>query len=158
MEYKVKEEEGFSYLDEGQGKTLILLHGLMGHVSNWKTVVEHFAKDYRVILPLLPLYDMPLLTTGVKTLAKFLNKFVEHLSLQKFTLVGNSLGGHIALIYTLNHPEKVDALVLTCSSGLYESAMGSSFPRRDDYNFIKEKVAFTFYDPNYATKELVDEV
>ncbi|MNE53008.1 4,5:9,10-diseco-3-hydroxy-5,9,17-trioxoandrosta-1(10),2-diene-4-oate hydrolase [compost metagenome] len=101
---------------------------------------------------------MPLLTTGVKTLSKFLHKFVEHLNVPKFTLMGNSLGGHVALIYVLNHPEFVHSLVLTGSSGLYENAMGASFPRRESYDYIKEKVAYTFYDPAMASKELVDDV
>jgi len=159
MNYQIKEEAGFTYLDEGQGKVLILLHGLMGDVSNWKSVVEHFSKEYRIILPLLPLYDMPLLTTGVKTLSKFLKKFIDHLGLtEKFVIVGNSLGGHIALIYAINNIDRLTSLVLTGSSGLYENAMGSSFPRRESYDYIKEKVAFTFYDPKQATKELVDEV
>ena len=72
-------------------------------------------------------------------------------------MLGNSLGGHVALVYTTTFPEKVDKLILTGSSGLYENAMGGSFPRREDYEFIKNKVGETFYDPNVATKELVDE-
>ena len=158
MEFAIKEENGFKYIDEGEGEVLILLHGLMGALSNWNSVVNEFKKDYRVIIPLLPLYDLPLLTTGVKTLAKFIHKFVKFKKLQDFTLLGNSLGGHVGLIYTLNHPGEVKALVLTGSSGLYENAFGGSFPRRESYDFIKEKVEFTFYDPATATKELVDEV
>ena len=158
MEFAIKEENGFKYIDEGEGEVLILLHGLMGALSNWNSVVNEFKKDYRVIIPLLPLYDLPLLTTGVKTLAKFVHKFVRFKKLQNFTLLGNSLGGHVGLIYTLNHPEEVKMLVLTGSSGLYENAFGGSFPRRESYDFIKEKVEFTFYDPATATKELVDEV
>ena len=158
MEFAIKEEKGFKYIDEGEGEVLILLHGLMGALSNWDDVVAEFKKDYRVIIPLLPLYDLPLLTTGVKTLAKFVHKFVKHKGLSNITVLGNSLGGHVGLIYTLNHPEEVKALVLTGSSGLYENAFGGSFPRRESYDFIKEKVEFTFYDPATATKELVDEV
>lgn len=158
MEFAIKEEKGFKYIDEGEGEVLILLHGLMGALSNWDDVVTEFKKDYRVIIPLLPLYDLPLLTTGVKTLAKFVHKFVKHKELSNITVLGNSLGGHVGLIYTLNHPEEVKALVLTGSSGLYENAFGGSFPRRESYDFIKEKVEFTFYDPATATKELVDEV
>ena len=63
----------------------------------------------------------------------------------------------MALIYTKNHPEKVNSLILTASSGLYENAFGSSFPRREDKEFIRKKVALTFYDPAHATDELVDE-
>jgi pimeloyl-ACP methyl ester carboxylesterase len=158
MEFSIKEENGFKYIDEGEGEVLILLHGLMGALSNWTDVVDEFKKDYRVIIPLLPLYDLPLITTGVKSLAKFVHKFVKYKKLKNITILGNSLGGHVGLIYTLNHPEEVKSLVLTGSSGLYENAFGGSFPRREDYEFIKKKVEFTFYDPATATKELVDEV
>jgi pimeloyl-ACP methyl ester carboxylesterase len=158
MEFEIKEENGFKYIEEGEGEVLLLLHGLMGALSNWTDVVQEFKNDYRVIIPLLPLYELPLLTTGVKTLAKFVHKFVKYKKLKNITVLGNSLGGHVGLIYTLNHPDEVKALVLTGSSGLYENAFGGSFPRRESYDFIKEKVEFTFYDPVTATKELVDEV
>ena len=158
MEFAIKEENGFKFIDEGEGEVLLLLHGLMGALSNWTEVVTEFKKDYRVIIPLLPLYDLPLLTTGVKSLAKFVHKFIKYKGLQNVTVLGNSLGGHVGLIYTLSHQEDVKALVLTGSSGLYENAFGGSFPRRESYDFIKEKVEFTFFDPATATKELVDEV
>jgi pimeloyl-ACP methyl ester carboxylesterase len=61
-------------------------------------------------------------------------------------------------VFTVSHQEHVKALVLTGSSGLYENAFGGSFPRRESYDYIKEKVEFTFFDPATATKELVDEV
>ena len=158
MEFVLKEENGFSYIDEGEGEVLLLLHGLMGALSNWDRVIEEFRSEYRVIIPILPIYDLPLLTTGVKTLAKFVHKFVKYKKLKDVTLLGNSLGGHVALIYGLSHPEVVKALVLTGSSGLYENAFGGTFPRRGNYDFVKEKVEYTFYDPKTATKELVDDV
>ncbi|WP_295674643.1 alpha/beta hydrolase [uncultured Mucilaginibacter sp.] len=158
MEFVLKEENGFSYIDEGEGEVLLLLHGLMGALSNWDRVIEEFSSEYRVIIPILPIYDLPLLTTGVKTLAKFVHKFIKHKKLKDVTLLGNSLGGHVALIYVLAHPEVVKALVLTGSSGLYENAFGGTFPRRGSYDFVKEKVEFTFYDPEVASKELVDDV
>jgi len=158
MDFVLKEENGFSYIDEGEGEVLLLLHGLMGALSNWHKVIEEFRSDYRVIIPILPIYDLPLLTTGVKTLAKYVHKFVMFKQLKDVTLLGNSLGGHVALIYVLSHPAIVRSIVLTGSSGLYENAFGGSFPRRGSYDFIKEKVEYTFYDPNTATKELVDDV
>ncbi|HVV55164.1 MAG TPA: alpha/beta hydrolase [Mucilaginibacter sp.] len=158
MDFVLKEENGFSYIDEGEGEVLLLLHGLMGALSNWEMVISEFKNDYRIIIPMLPIYDLPLLTTGVKTLAKYVNKFVTYMDLTDVTLLGNSLGGHVGLIYCINHPETVKALVLTGSSGLYENAFGGSFPRRESYDFVKEKVEYTFYDPKTATKELVDEV
>jgi len=158
MDFVLKEEHGFSYIDEGEGEVLLLLHGLMGALSNWDKVIEEFRGQYRVIIPILPIYDLPLLTTGVKTLAKYVHKFVKYKKLNNITLLGNSLGGHVALIYVLAHPTYVKAMVLTGSSGLYENAFGGSFPRRESYDFVKEKVEYTFYDPKTATKELVDDV
>jgi len=72
--------------------------------------------------------------------------------------LGNSLGGHIALLTAKLYPKKIKALIITGSSGLYESAMGESYPRRGDYDFIKKKAEEVFYDPAVATKEIVDEV
>jgi pimeloyl-ACP methyl ester carboxylesterase len=158
MDFELKQQEEFSYIEEGEGEVLLLLHGLMGALSNWEDTVREFSKEYRVIIPMLPIYDQPLITTGVKNVAKFVHKFVQTLKLTNFTLVGNSLGGHVALIYALAHPHMAKAMVLTGSSGLYENAFGGTFPRRESYDFVKERVEFTFYDPKTATKELVDEV
>ncbi|MBE9584374.1 alpha/beta hydrolase [Mucilaginibacter sp. JRF] len=158
MKFALKQEKDFNYIEEGEGEVLLMLHGLMGALSNWEDVIEEFKSQYRVIIPVLPIYDLPLLTTGVKTLSKYVHKFVKHKGLTNFTVLGNSLGGHVSLIYVLSHPEYVKAMVLSGSSGLYENAFGGSFPRRESYDFVKEKVEFTFYDPKTATKELVDDV
>jgi pimeloyl-ACP methyl ester carboxylesterase len=109
-------------------------------------------------VPLLPLFDLDILHTSVTGLAKHVTQFVEHRGYEKINLLGNSLGGHVALVYTLKHPEKVNSLILTGSSGLFENAMGDSYPKRGDYEYIKNKTAQTFYDPAVATTELVDEV
>ncbi|MDB5061004.1 MAG: alpha/beta hydrolase, partial [Mucilaginibacter sp.] len=158
MDYVLKEENGFNYIEAGEGQTLLLLHGLMGALSNWEKVVEEFSPNYRVILPILPIYDLPLLTTGVRALSKYIHKFIKFKKLSNVVLLGNSLGGHVGLIYVLAHPGYVKALVLTGSSGLYENAFGGSFPRRESIDFVREKVQYTFYDPNTATDELVNEV
>ncbi|MCC8423898.1 alpha/beta fold hydrolase [Mucilaginibacter sp. UR6-11] len=158
MGFVLKEERGFSYIDEGEGEVLLLLHGLMGGLSNWEEVIEAFKDKYRVILPMLPVYDLPVITTGVKTLSKYVHKFIKYKKLENVILLGNSLGGHVGLIYALAHPEKLRALVLSGSSGLYENAFGGSFPRRESMEFVKEKVEYTFYDPKIATPELIDEV
>lgn len=158
MNLTIKEEKGFKYIEEGEGEVLILLHGLMGALSNWEAVIEEFRPRYKVIIPMLPIYEMPILTTGVKSLANFLAKFVKFKGLNDFVLIGNSLGGHVALMYVQKHAEKVKAMVLAGSSGLYEESFGGSFPKRESYDYIQERVAYTFYDPATATKELVDEV
>lgn len=136
----------------------MLLHGLFGALSNWQGVVDYFSKQYRVIIPLMPIYEMALHKAGVPGLASFIEDFVKLKKLNDLTLLGNSLGGHVALVYTLNNPKKVKRLVLTGSSGLFEDSMGGSFPKRGNYEYVKERTEYTFYDPATATKELVDEV
>ena len=149
----------YDYIDQGSGETIILLHGLMGAMSNFKSTLEHLPKHgYRVLLPMLPLYQLPILKTNVKQLAKFINNFTQDLNISKFSILGNSLGGHIGLILALQNPEKVDRLILSGSSGLYENTLGGAFPKRGDYNYIKTKTEEVFFNPQTATKELVDEV
>jgi pimeloyl-ACP methyl ester carboxylesterase len=131
----------------------------MGGLSNFEGVTTYFPpKGYKVLIPELPLYSMPMLKTTVKNFAKYLKKFIEYKELEDVILLGNSLGGHIGLLHTKLYPAKVKALVITGSSGLYESAMGDGYPKRGDYEFIKKKAQDVFYDPEIATKEIVDEV
>ena len=158
MEFNIIQEKRFKYVEKGEGPTILLLHGLFGALSNFRDVINHFSKDYKVVIPLLPIYSLPVFNTNVLSLSKFVHRFIEYKKFDKVHLVGNSLGGHIALVYSLKHPSKVETMTLTGSSGLYENAMGGTFPKREDYNYIKEKVKFTFYDPKNATKDLVDEV
>ncbi|WP_316841646.1 alpha/beta hydrolase [Pedobacter gandavensis] len=158
MKYEVIDEDGFKYIEAGKGEPLVLLHGLMGELSNWEPTIDHFKEKYHVIVPILPLYELPILTLGVKSLSKYIHKFLKYKKLNQVVLIGNSLGGHIGLVFTAAHQENVKALVLTGSSGLYENAFGGSFPKRENRDYIKEKVQFTFYDPATATEELVDEV
>jgi pimeloyl-ACP methyl ester carboxylesterase len=158
MEKELIKEGEFTYIAEGEGPVLLILHGLFGALSNFKDVLERFRSDYHVVIPMMPVYQLPVEETHVRSLAGFINRFLEFKGFKTVNLLGNSLGGHVALVFALEHPEKVKTMILTGSSGLYENAMGGSFPRREDYEFIKAKVAYTFYDPVNATKELVDEV
>lgn len=154
----VKEEGDFKYVDEGAGPVLLLLHGLFGALSNWEGVTNRFSKNFRVVIPMLPIYEMPIREAGIEGLRKFVEEFVALKNLNDMIIMGNSLGGHVALAYTLKNPSKVKKLILTGSSGLFEDSMGGSYPKRGNYQYIKERVAYTFYDPSVATKELVDEV
>ena len=158
MHATIQQEKDFQYIEEGKGPVLLLLHGLFGALSNWGTVLEHFSLRYRVIIPLLPIYSLPLKQSNLEGLVAYLREFVSHKQLDKFVLIGNSLGGHISLIYTLQYPDQVSNLVLTASSGLYENAMGGSFIKRSNYDYIEERVRYTFYDPAVISKDYVDEV
>lgn len=136
----------------------MLLHGLFGALSNFKDLVDYFVQHNKVIVPMLPLFELDLLHTSVGGLQKYLHKFIELKGYQNINLLGNSLGGHVALVHVLKHPERIKSLILTGSSGLFESGMGDSYPKRGDYDYIKNKTEVTFYDPKTASKELVDEV
>jgi pimeloyl-ACP methyl ester carboxylesterase len=158
MALVVKEEKDFKYVDEGKGQVVLLLHGLFGALSNWEGVTNRFSKNFRVVIPMLPIYEMPIKEAGIDGLRKFVEEFVAMKNLTDMIIMGNSLGGHIALAYTLKNPGKVKKLILTGSSGLFEDSMGGSYPKRGNYEYIRERVAYTFYDPKVATKELIDEV
>jgi len=159
MNYTLKKEDKFTYLESGKGTPLIILHGLMGNLSNFDGVFDYFSDlGYNVLMPELPLYTLPLVKTNVKNLSKFVKEFVGFKKLDKYILLGNSLGGHIALYHTKLNPKNVSGLILTGSSGLYENSMGESYPKRGDYEYIKKKAEDVFYDPKIATKEIVDDV
>lgn len=158
MQYPIKEEGKFKFIEEGEGEPLVLLHGLFGALSNFKDLIEHFRHQYKVVVPMLPLFDLDILHTTVGGLAKHVHKFLETRDYKGVHLLGNSLGGHVGLVHVLKHPERVKSLILTGSSGLFENGMGDTYPRRGDYEYIKKKTEVTFYDPRMATKELVDEV
>ena len=129
MNFAPKVENKFKYIEKGSGTPIIFLHGLMGGLSNFEKSIISFSKNnFKVLVPELPLYDLPLLSTSV------------------------------GLYYTKLFKKRAAALILTGSSGLYESAMGSGYTRRGDYEVMKKKVEEVFYDPKVATKELVDDV
>lgn len=158
MSYEIRKDGKFNFIEVGEGEPLMLLHGLFGALSNFEPLIEYFKIRNKVIVPMLPLLEMDLLHTSVGGLQKFVQKFIEHRNYNNIHLLGNSLGGHVALVYILNHPEKVKSLILTGSSGLFENGMGDTYPKRGDKEYIRNKTALTFYDPSMATDELVDEV
>ena len=158
MDYEIKQDGKFRFIEEGQGEPLVLLHGLFGALSNFMDLIDYFRHHYKVVVPMLPLFELDLLHTSVGGLQKFVHKFLEHRDYTECHLLGNSLGGHVALLYVLKHPDRIKSLILTGSSGLFENGMGDTYPKRGDYEYIKKKTELTFYDPAVATKELVDEV
>jgi pimeloyl-ACP methyl ester carboxylesterase len=158
MQYEIKQEEKFKFIEEGEGEPLVLLHGLFGALSNFKGLIGYFRSHYKVIVPMLPLFELDLLHTTVGGLEKFVHKFIEHRNYKNLHLLGNSLGGHVALLHVLKHPERIKSITLTGSSGLFENGMGDTYPKRGDYAYIRKKTELTFYDPQVASKELVDEV
>ncbi len=67
MEENIIAEGKFRYIEVGEGTPIIILHGLMGGLSNFHGVMEYFPKKgYKVLVPELPIYGMPILKTNLK--------------------------------------------------------------------------------------------
>ena len=159
MADQMQKDGQFEYLETGgSGEPLVLLHGLFGGLSNFGAQIEYFRDRYNVVVPTLPIMTLPLRKVSLAGLVSHLADFVEYKGWEKIHIMGNSLGGHVAILYALDYPDKIASIILSGSSGLFESAMGNSLPPRKNYEFIKKKTESTFYDPAVSSKELVDEV
>ncbi len=160
MKYEHQRDGIYEFLDIGEPKkgTLLLLHGLFGGLSNFEAVIDHFSSNYRVVVPTLPMFELPLRKVSLTGLVDHLADFVKHKDFQQLHVLGNSLGGHVAILYALAQQHRLASITLTGSSGLFESAMGNTFPKRNNFEFIKAKTESTFYRPEVATEELVNEV
>ncbi|MBK8388408.1 MAG: alpha/beta hydrolase [Saprospiraceae bacterium] len=161
MKFQIQKESDFSYMEtlpENKEYPLLLLHGLMGALSNFETIVDSFSGRMNVVVPMLPIFEMPLKSLSVDGLVDYVYKFIKFKKYEKVHVLGNSLGGHICQLLALQHPEVVHSLILTGSSGLFESAMGNTFPKRGSYEYIRQKTEMVFYNPESASQELIDEV
>ncbi|MEL6143560.1 MAG: alpha/beta hydrolase, partial [Bacteroidota bacterium] len=160
MEYSNQRDGKFEFIETGNHHQPILmaLHGLFGGLSNFGAIIKHFAKHYNVVVPVLPMFELPLRKVSVSGLVDHLAEFIQYRDYRNINILGNSLGGHVAILYALKTQERLASITLTGSSGLFESAMGNTFPKRNNRDFIRQKVESTFYSPAIATDELVDEV
>jgi len=159
VNYPTIRQDGFEYIEtKGGDENILLLHGLFGSLSNFDHLLAEFGDKYNFLIPLLPILTADKEDVGLDGLLRFIESFVDYIKYPKMHVLGNSLGGHLAQLFALAHPSKVKSLILTGSSGLYENPMGSSWPRRENYDYVKQKVETTFYEPQMATKEMIDQV
>ncbi len=108
------------YRDQGSGPVLVLLHGTGASLHTWDGWVDELQADYRIIRLDLPAFGL----TGprddrdyrISAYVDFLHAFTGELGLDSFALAGNSLGGHIAWRYALEHPSRVSDMVLVAPS------------------------------------------
>jgi pimeloyl-ACP methyl ester carboxylesterase len=106
------------YYTAGQGEPLVVIHGGGGDARTWRSNIGMLAEKYTVYAPDLPGYGGSQPLDGkyyVPELSDFVEKFTRSLGLEKFSLVGHSLGGGIALNYALKWPQKIKKLVLISS-------------------------------------------
>ena len=159
MEHVIKKEGEFTYLDnERSGNPLMLLHGLFGQLSNFDDMIEYFYEKRRIVVPILPIYDTPLRKATVNGMVEYVTRFTNWRNYEAVDVLGNSLGGHIALLFALANPGKIRSIILTGSSGLFENALGSSFPKRSNRDFVRNKTETVFYDPKDASEAMIDEI
>ena len=117
------------YKDEGKGPVLILLHGVCASLHTWDGWVDRLKGHYRILRLDIPGFGLtgPPTDPSINTKDGAVNlfeKIVNEMKLEKFYLVGNSLGGYIAWNYTLKNPEKVEKLILIDSVGFEQKLPG----------------------------------
>ena len=142
----------------GSGDAVIMLHGMFGNISNWKPVVEEVSKSFRAIALELPYLELEPRLCSVGVLTEFLANYIESNKLKNVTLIGNSLGGHVALDYTVNYRNGVKRLVLTGSSGLFERGYDEDIQRYPSKEYLSRKIGEVFFDKSHVTEKLVNEV
>lgn len=101
----------------GEG-TVVLLHGVNDQAGTWFTVAPALAQRFHVILPDLPGHGESEPSTGSLPISMLVDRIAGILPSEPFTLLGNSLGGWLAMLYTLRHPGRVRKLILESSGGL----------------------------------------
>jgi len=150
-------QNNVSYTEVGQGPSILILHGLFGSLSNFESMMQLAKDKYRFIMLNLPLYDCELHQADLDGMLEYLENFIESFGLENFSILGNSFGGHLALLYALKNPDRVQSLILTASSGLFENSLGNEYPRRNR-DFLRTKILETFGNKSIVTDELVFDV
>ena len=110
-----------SYADSGSGPVVLFIHGILGSQRQWSHLLDRIDDDHRVVAPDLFGHGDSAKPTGDYSLsshAATLRDLLDHLGIERVTLVGHSLGGGIAMQFYYLFPERVDRLVLVSSGGL----------------------------------------
>ena len=140
-----------------EGPRIILLHGLLGALSNWNSVfplMEAYSRPHALHFPILTAHRSEV---KVKALSILTELYIRQNAFQPAVLCGNSLGGHVAMRLCLNSPELVDCLILSGASGLYEHSV-DALPVRPNHKYIRENMARVFYNKSFITDESVEEI
>lgn len=106
------------YEDSGHGRPIVFVHGVFVNGKLWRDVAPLLADDFHCIVPDWPLgshtlpmnQDADLSTPGM---ARIVAEFLDHLDLHDVTLVGNDTGGAVCQLVMVDHPERIDSVVLT---------------------------------------------
>ncbi|MEI9918452.1 MAG: alpha/beta hydrolase [Bacteroidota bacterium] len=147
------------YTNQGKGKTVLLLHGLFGDLRMWNSTIDALKDNYHVIVPRLPLFDLPANNKNVAFLVDVLHEFIIWHKLDKVIIIGHGIGSQLALLYSYHHPEVVDRVVVSGStSQVFEPYFNSHEPREIDFELVEERLHTAFYQPELVSETLVNRV
>lgn len=158
------------YFDQGGGPVVLLIHGLGGAAVNWFRNIGPLSQSYRVIALDLPSFgqsEMPEVSPDEASygyFTSFLKDFLGKLGVKKTVLVGSSMGGGIAIDFTLRFPQRVEKLVIVSGSGLgrevslykilFQSAVHEGMARiLGNKNLTKQLARLVVYDPKVVDEE-----
>jgi pimeloyl-ACP methyl ester carboxylesterase len=137
---------------------VLLLHGLMGQMHHWDTVIEGLAALCRCMALALPIFDVALRDVSIEGLRDHVLRFLDALDIPRAVIGGNSLGGHVALALTMAHRDRVSGLVLTGSAGLLERGFTRGVPHQPGSEYIRQKMEEAFFDRSLVTDAWVESV
>ena len=174
------------YRDEGndEGPVIVLLHGFNGSLFNFERLVHLLAQDFRLVSLDLPAFGLtgavPSENYTTENFMKTVSKFTHYLGIEKFSIVGNSMGGHVAWRYALEYPDQIQGLILIAAGGVITEKdlerldqqkndspivwklMDSSFARKillffTPRFFAEQGLLTAVADPKLVTEELVSQ-
>jgi pimeloyl-ACP methyl ester carboxylesterase len=148
----------YRWIETGEGPPVVFLHGLFGTNEHWEPTLHALGSTHRALALALPIFELPPDDLSVAGLRRHVEGFLEAERLGPAVVVGNSLGGHVALDLALHAPARVRALVLAGSSGLLERSFTRGVPHRPSAAFVREKMAEVFHDPSLVTPQWVDAI
>ena len=148
------------YYDCGEGRPLLLLHGLGAEADVWAYCLEALSAHHRVIAPDLLGFgrsSKPLINYRIATFVEVVDRFLQALAVPRVSIVGNSMGAWIAATFALRFPARVSKLVLNDAIGIVAGAVDVPIDfRPSSLQNMREILEFMFYDKSLATDELVE--
>jgi pimeloyl-ACP methyl ester carboxylesterase len=170
------------YRDQGEGPTLLLIHGFSASLHTWEPWVERLATgenrigDYRIISIGLPGHGLTRAPAGyqasIEVFRDVVAEFVRSQNLHGFALAGSSMGGNVAWEYALAHPAQIEGLILVDSSGWEETreefadepaifkllrnpVIGPLMRNLDNTRLIRQGLEASFGDPSFVDSAMV---
>jgi long-chain acyl-CoA synthetase len=126
---------------EGVERTVMFVHGYAGCAETWEYQINHFAREFRVVVPDLRGHgqsDAPYTQYTMAEMVEDLQTIAEELKLpEKFILIGHSFGGSICVEYANAHPERLDKLILIATAGEYPLPRAASLAYRIPTAFFR---------------------